>query len=179
MKIHLTDVREKSRDFRLEETLALEGFEDRVGMGTVRVQVHVNPAGERWYLSARVEGDFPFLCDRCQAEYVDRLEGEFSLVVLSKAVRGLDQDENDEVVMLPADRAELDISEQVRECMILALPMQFLCDENCAGLDPETGTDLNVESGQEEAVDPRWGPLLELKAKMESERGSGSEERQD
>lgn len=179
MKIHLTDVREQSRDFRLEGTLVLEGFEDRVGPGQVIVQAHVNPAGERWYLSAQVEGEFPFTCDRCGAEYLDWVEGEFTLVILSKAVRGLDEDENEEVILLPADSPELDISRQVREAMLLALPMQFLCREDCAGLDPVSGADLNRESAKEQKVDPRWGPLLDLKEKMESDDSSGTEERQE
>jgi len=179
MKLHLTDVRERSRDFRLEGTLVLEGFEDRVGPGEVRVDVHVNPAGERWYLSARAEGEFPFTCDRCQRQYRDKLMGDFALVILSKTVRGLDEADSDEVILLPTDSVELDLSDQVRECLILAMPMQFLCREDCAGLDPVSGEDLNLSPGVTKAVDPRWGPLLELKAKMESAEDSDSEERQE
>ena len=179
MKIQLTDVRERSRDFRLDGELVLEGFDDRVGEGKVRAEVHVNPAGERWYVLARVEGSFPFHCDRCGKRFEDSLEGDFSLVVLSKAVRGLDEDENEEVVLLPADSAELDLTDKIRESMLLSLPMQFVCQEDCAGLDPDSGAYLTSEPSEEATVDPRWGPLMDLKAKMEAEQDSDSEERQE
>jgi uncharacterized protein len=179
MKIQLTDVRDKSRDFRLDGKLVLEGFDDRVGEGEVCAFIHVNPAGERWYLGAEVEGTFPFRCDRCGKAYDSFLVGEFSLVVLSKAVRGLDEDENEDVIMLSADRAELDLSLQIRESMLLALPMQFLCKEDCAGLDSKSGSNLNEEPSEEATVDPRWGPLMDLKEKMETEEDSGSSERQE
>ncbi|MBC8367634.1 DUF177 domain-containing protein [bacterium] len=179
MKIQLTDVRDKSRDFRLDGKLVLEGFNDRVGEGEVCAYVHVNPAGERWYIGAEVEGSFSFHCDRCGKAYDDFLDGEFSLVVLSKAVRGLDEDESEDVILLSADKAELDLSAQIRESMLLALPMQFLCQEDCAGLDSQSGADLNEETSVEATVDPRWGPLMDLKEKMELEEDSGSGERQE
>jgi len=178
MKIQIRDVRERSRDFRLEGTLALEGFDNRVGRGRILARVHVNPVGERWYLSARVEGRFPFTCDRCGRPYEDELEGEFSLVVLGRAVRGLDESESEDVVLLPADNPELDLSEQVRECMLLELPIRFLCRENCPGLELEPENEAD-EADERKEADPRWGPLLDLKAKLESEEKAGSEERQE
>ena len=38
---------------------------------------------------------------------------------------------------------ELDISEYIREEILLNLPMNLLCREDCAGLCPECGADLN------------------------------------
>ena len=40
---------------------------------------------------------------------------------------------------------ELDLTEDVRAEMLLALPMNLLCDEECAGLCPICGVDLNEE----------------------------------
>ena len=174
MKILLTDIRDSARDVRITGRLQLPGFEDRMGEGTVEVDVRVNPAGERWYLRARVWGEFNFVCDRCRSEYEDEIEGEFTLIVLSKAVRGLEEDEHEEVVLLPNDSNELDLSEKVREAMMLALPIQFLCGEECAGLDPGTGDRLKNEDSAGE-VDPRWAALLDLKDKLEKQSASSPE----
>ncbi len=40
-------------------------------------------------------------------------------------------------------RDELDISEDIRAEMLLALPMNFLCKDDCAGLCPVCGVDRN------------------------------------
>jgi uncharacterized protein len=63
--------------------------------------------------------------------------------------------------------------------MVLAAPMQFLCCEDCPGLDPDSGKKLDSESPDDVVVDPRWGALMDLKAKMESEGDSASDERQE
>ena len=53
--------------------------------------------------------------------------------------------ENIELYVPVADSAgeELDISEDIREEILLNLPMNLLCREDCAGLCPECGADLN------------------------------------
>lgn len=58
----------------------------------------------------------------------------------------------------------LDLSEAIQQYATLAMPMKPLCRENCAGLCPSCGHNLNQgECGcpQQEA-DPRWGVLRKL-----------------
>ncbi|HEV7804758.1 MAG TPA: YceD family protein [Solirubrobacteraceae bacterium] len=46
------------------------------------------------------------------------------------------------------------------------MPAQLLCRDDCAGLCPVCGTDLNAagpEHAHERAPDPRWAKLSELK----------------
>jgi uncharacterized protein len=61
---------------------------------------------------------------------------------------------------------ELDMKAWARDALVLALPVQVLCREDCAGLCPECGADLN-EAGPEHAherpPDPRWAKLSDLK----------------
>ena len=60
---------------------------------------------------------------------------------------------------------ELDISEMIKEQVLLSLPMKPLCSPDCKGLCPRCGKDLNKEScrcaGKE--IDPRLAPLGKLK----------------
>ena len=69
---------------------------------------------------------------------------------------------------------ELDISEDIRSEVLLVLPMNLLCDEDCAGLCPVCGADLNeeacdcqIESPEEDATegDNPWGALDQLNLK--------------
>jgi uncharacterized protein len=62
----------------------------------------------------------------------------------------------------------LDLSAWARDALALALPDQILCREDCAGLCPVCGADLNVDrhEHEEEVVDPRWAALEELKNRL-------------
>jgi uncharacterized protein len=57
----------------------------------------------------------------------------------------------------------LNLTDALRQQIILALPMQPLCRENCAGLCPICGANHNVTSCQcESEIHPQWGALAEL-----------------
>lgn len=61
---------------------------------------------------------------------------------------------------------ELDLATWARDAFALALPAQVICREDCRGLCPVCGEDLN-EAGPDHAhepePDPRWAKLRELK----------------
>jgi DUF177 domain-containing protein len=60
---------------------------------------------------------------------------------------------------------ELDLAAWARDAYALALPSQVLCREDCVGLCPECGANLNEAPGHahEPAPDPRWAKLRELR----------------
>ena len=60
----------------------------------------------------------------------------------------------------------LDLRAWAHDALALALPAQLLCREDCAGLCPSCGADLNTagpEHGHEPEPDPRWAKLSELR----------------
>lgn len=59
------------------------------------------------------------------------------------------------------DHHHLDLTEAVRQELVVSLPMQPLCRPDCAGLCPECGTDRNRRSCNcdRTAPDPRWAAL--------------------
>jgi uncharacterized protein len=64
--------------------------------------------------------------------------------------------------------AKLDLSAWARDAVVLSLPDQILCREDCAGLCPTCGKDLNAEphTHDEEQSDSRWAALAELREKL-------------
>jgi uncharacterized protein len=59
---------------------------------------------------------------------------------------------------------ELDTDRWASDATVLAMPPKVLCDEDCLGLCPECGANLNEgphEHG-ETSGDPRWGELRKL-----------------
>ena len=64
------------------------------------------------------------------------------------------------------DGNELDLSHLAREQILLNLPEQVLCREDCKGICPTCGKDLNegdCKCGEDE-IDPRWSALKDLKS---------------
>lgn len=58
----------------------------------------------------------------------------------------------------------IDIEEDIKQFIILSIPMKPLCKEDCKGLCPNCGKNLNEgDCGcQREVEDPRWSALKEL-----------------
>ena len=81
--------------------------------------------------------------------------------------REIDQPGGGEEMRSPyLDGDQLDIRAWARDALALALPAQIVCREDCLGLCPTCGQNLN-EAGpdhvHETAPDPRWAKLGELK----------------
>jgi len=59
----------------------------------------------------------------------------------------------------------IDLSAWAHDAIALALPDKILCGDDCAGLCPVCGKDLNLEPHEhvEERADPRWAALEALR----------------
>lgn len=109
-------------------------------------------------------------CGRClepfEAEIEIAAEEEFrpSLdIVTGRPVK----DTGDDAALVIDEHHILDLSELVRQAILLALPLTPLCRQDCAGLCPVCGNNRNLEpcTCETDTVDPRWsslGALLEL-----------------
>ena len=62
------------------------------------------------------------------------------------------------------DHHMLDISESVRQSIILATPMKPLCQKECAGICSECGINRNEATCvcQDHEINPIWAPLLKM-----------------
>ena len=112
------------------------------------------------YLDVDISFDFFGYCDRCAEE----IEKEFLLKVkriLIESLENEDDYDNDEYVIVK--NKELDLDSLVSEEVMLELPSKLLCKEDCKGLCPKCGTNLNVKKCDcKSDVDPRMEALLQL-----------------
>ena len=85
---------------------------------------------------------------------------------LSVDAREVDQPGGGEELESPyLDEGQLDTRAWARDALALALPTQIVCRDDCAGLCPVCGENLNrAEPGHEHErePDPRWAALREL-----------------
>ncbi|MDZ4806600.1 MAG: DUF177 domain-containing protein [Candidatus Eisenbacteria bacterium] len=108
-------------------------------------------------------------CSRCTQTFIQPLQVDI-LVFCDR--RGSDSvvdarqlEQEGEVVY--HDGVSVDLTNPIREAIILAEPMNPVCREDCKGLCAGCGADLNTESCRcgEPEPDPRWTALGQLKSK--------------
>jgi uncharacterized protein len=103
-------------------------------------------------------------CVRCLDAIEDDVLARFQeLYVYDDANHDEGADEDSDVSRLEGDL--LDLEPVLRDAVVLALPFQPLCEEDCPGLCAECGARLADDPGHthEAQVDPRWAGLAALK----------------
>ena len=97
-------------------------------------------------------------CARCLVE----IEDEFLADVQELYVYPESEAEPDEASRMEGDL--IDLEPVLRDQVVLALPFQPLCTDDCPGLCPECGVRLVEVPGHrhEDGVDPRWSALTGL-----------------
>lgn len=119
----------------------------------------------RGRLKVRMEAD----CDRCLEPVSLPLEADFQLSYLPASAL----DEGEEVRVEERETEAgfyegdgLDLADVLREQILLGLPMQRLCREDCQGICPVCGQNRNrVACGcRQKTVDDRWAKLRDLSA---------------
>ena len=105
-------------------------------------------------------------CNRCLKEFEQPMHVTFAeqFYPTVDVVSGLPLPPIDEEEIFPIDDHHLvDLTEAVRQNVLLALPMVTLCREDCKGLCPQCGHDLNLGPCEcKPEVDTRFSVLEKL-----------------
>ena len=170
MKVDLLGVTEEPLPF----SFRLEPGEIDLDMEGVRIAGEIGFVGElskntaktdvRGSITAPLEID----CTRCLAPVKRDLDIVFQVDFVGKELfpdtkeTHLDSSDLDTDVI---EGSELDLAQVAREQILLNLPEQVLCREDCKGICPTCGTDLNDGDCRcgEDDLDPRWEALKNLK----------------
>ena len=123
-------------------------------------------------LTGSFSGQVEVQCARCLESVARAVQAEFDL--LYRPLAAVERD--DEVSISEAEtevgfyKGEgLALEDVLREQVLLAVPVKAVCREDCRGLCPHCGQDLNRgKCGCAPAgSDPRWNALRELRNKIE------------
>ena len=114
--------------------------------GPVKCHVEIARAGIRYILDGHIFGYAWVSCDRCLESYRRLLDVEFRLF-LSAPFSDSDQKEfelsEDDMSVQFVECHEIDLKEVIRDQIVISLPMKSLCHEDCLGLCPVCGINLN------------------------------------
>ena len=133
-----------------------------------------NTAG---YMRMVLEAAVPYTasCARCLQPVSDTFSFRFEKTVApAKQVENTPEEDKDDYAVIYD--GFLDVDEQLLEMLELAFPSKLLCREDCAGLCPICGKDLNEGpcGCERKEIDPRLAPLAELLKQFQEE---GEEEK--
>ena len=118
-------------------------------------------------LAGRLTGELEIDCDRClepQRRPID-IEPDLEFVPSNSFGSAANLELQPGDLKLDAfGEDEIDLTEIAREQILLDVPQQFFCKEDCQGLCQKCGTNLNLEQCdcEESEIDPRWAALKNL-----------------
>ena len=135
-------------------------------LGQVFADLNVMQGDHIYYFTGHTRCDANMICSRCAESYRTTLQGEvdFSIREVDDG-RPVDMDDVPEnELLVPANATQVDITTPVREALILAIPLQPLCREDCRGICPICGVNRNEKSCdcKVEKTDSRWDGLRDL-----------------
>jgi uncharacterized protein len=145
----------------------------------LRFKGRVEPSGpsfQEFLVRGKLQGALITPCSRCLEDATLPLDVDVSVLFVDKGRKlpgqGNDTDEDDASLEAPDvltfDDGIIDLGEELREEILLALPTQVLCAEDCKGLCPVCGGNRNqvpcqCEDAQKQAQS-KFATLAKLKS---------------
>lgn len=169
MEIDLRSLTEGLNLFTWEATASDLEVEEETGLsGPARVALTVVKTGEALTAHGEVAFGLKLACFRCLEPIHQAVDVTVNLLFQKgrpAAVKDLQDLDDTDLVFYEEDDTTVDVVSQIRDVLILEIPMKPLCSESCAGLCPICGVNRNHETClcRREETDPRWEALKQFK----------------
>ncbi len=168
MFIEVSQIPPEGMDVTLpEEELELGTSEVWVGPAKAAGELHVQRSGRGLLISGTFDGEVQLACGRCLEPF--RFEAQDTFQVYCEiATPGQPGEEHeladDELDVTYLEDGRVNTLHLLRENFLLSLPVQPLCHEDCRGLCPRCGVNLNQGACgcTETSGDPRLQALRKL-----------------
>ena len=139
----------------------------------VKVQGTLERTGQEVLCKGSLETGLSVTCTRCLNDFSFEVKSQLKVYFIprtdnNKLAQEIELSELD-VEQEFYDEGRIDLTSPARDLILLSLPQVILCRQNCEGLCPECGTNLNVnkcDCKNEGSYDPRLAVLQKLKDKL-------------
>ena len=125
-------------------------------------------------LNGGLTTSFELACARCLEPVVQNVARNFDLLYRPQGA-----DAGPEERSVTATEAEVSyyqgrgllLEDALREQVLLAVPLKVICREDCKGLCPHCGKNLNAEECccADPVEDPRWSALKDIRSKLDTD----------
>ena len=148
----------KRLDFQFELDLSDMEFSGRYPISRpVAVSGEVRNTAGILELTLYARSTLDAVCDRCGKAFAQEKDVPFACMLAEE----LQNEENDEIVLL--EDGMVDVGDLARTAFILDMDTKTLCSEDCKGLCPRCGADLNLgPCSCKKETDPRMAVLAKL-----------------
>ena len=148
----------KRMDFQFSMDLSALEFAGRYPVTQpVEVTGQVRNTADVLELELTARTTLDAVCDRCGKAFPQEKEVTYQCLLAEE----LQNEDNDEIVLLEDGQA--DVGDLARTAFILGMDSKTLCSEDCKGLCPRCGADLNLgPCSCKKEVDPRLAVLAKL-----------------
>jgi uncharacterized protein len=102
----------------------------------------IEKMGEDYLLRANLRGEIETACARCLEPAEVPVNVPLAVTFVSREANKTDDDEDPDVIAFLG--SEIDVGDEVRDEILMALPINPLCKEACRGLCPVCGGNLNL-----------------------------------
>jgi uncharacterized protein len=132
--------------------------------GLIQIRVNLSRSGQVVLIHSRCEAPVELVCARCLERFPRTLTSEYSTSLKPEPdfslVEQLELSREDLQTEF-YEGEEIDITPLMQDQVLLSLPSKALCREDCRGLCPHCGTNLNRHLCQcrEQLLDPRFAAL--------------------
>ncbi len=129
-----------------------------VNASAIQFSGSVRKLDKRYELTLSYSGELVFECHRCLKDVNVNLQNTVERLLTTS----LETDDEEDLILI--QDGKLDLVPVLEEDITLNLPLQILCNEDCAGLCPHCGKDLNngMCECDEKKIDPRLEALKNL-----------------
>lgn len=164
----------QAREFALAipvEDIVLAGQRYVAHPGEPVAQVEVSQSSSGWHFRLRVATELVGPCWRCLNDAHVPLQAESRDYSAYDRPYGEGYDEDLDCEYLTGE--DLDVIAMARDALVDLLPARILCRQDCAGLCPTCGADLNAGpcSCPPAATDSRWAALQEIAERLTAAEG--------
>lgn len=165
MMLNIRELTQKGGSIDLTGTFdtsgMLSGREDAVELEKLAAELTAESKGGLAEVQGTLRVNFRVACSRCLKPVDETLAIPFRERFAFRA-EVVPHEDQDEVHLIAEDHIKLD--PYVEEAVWLALPLAPVCSDDCQGLCPECGSNLNDEpcSCRKETIDPRLAGLADF-----------------
>jgi len=112
----------------------------------LRLTGQLTPAGDDYLLRGELVGNLEAPCARCLEPARVHVDVPMTITFVAAANEEVDVDEEEDADpdMVTFKGGEIDLSDELRDALVLAIPFNPLCDEGCRGLCPLCGGNRNL-----------------------------------
>jgi len=162
MKIRISNLAEGIHELQLSKSVKKLNLEEPF-KNDLKLDCSVDKSVHQIVVNCNLSIEAEFLCDRCSEKYNDILKHNFRLVYLFEKNSEDIKDTN--VKFVSGTIEELNLTQDAIDYAYLSIPMKKLCNDDCLGLCPNCGVNLNKKecSCKTENINPVWEKLLNLK----------------